>query len=201
MLLLRVKRDFQSDFVLPWRLPTEPESEKRLTVGLCFVKRTTNQACEWVETYGCTLFCQKDYQSSLWVRRDLRSDLFYFLFIILMTNWTCQWKRQTDSTVASEIAACSKKKVSIEKKKFSASALEANLTSCPRRVSGELDISQSSMVCQIHNLSKSFWSWWIVPHVLTKYCKTFDSLHMKMFHSNLRQPLVSGTFFLSPKKS
>ena len=50
------ERDLRSDFVLPWRLPIEPASEKRLTVGLCFVKKTTNRAFEWGETYGRTLF-------------------------------------------------------------------------------------------------------------------------------------------------
>ena len=95
-------------------------SEKRLTVRLCFVKKTTNWACEWGETYGQTLFffvCYEGYQSGLRVRGELRPDLFYFLFIILMTNWTYQWKRQTDSTVVSEISACGKKEVSLEKKK------------------------------------------------------------------------------------
>ena len=32
-------------------------------------------------TYGRTSFCYEDYQSSLRVMRDVRSDLFYFFFI------------------------------------------------------------------------------------------------------------------------
>ena len=108
-------------------------SEKRLTVRLRFAAKITNRACEWEETYVQTLFCQKDYQSSLWVRRDLwldfvyfvchegyqsglrvrgelRSDLFYLFFTILMTNWTCQWKRQTDSIVERRKRAFKKEK-------------------------------------------------------------------------------------------
>ena len=54
---------------------------------------------------------------------------------------------------------------------------EANMVSNPQRVSGELSISQSSEVCQLRNLSKSIQSCQIVPHVLPKYCKTFDSLY------------------------
>ena len=70
------------------------ESEKRLMVGLCFVTKITNWACEWEETYS-------------WI-------LFYFF--ILITNWTCQWKRQTDSTGASETSACDKE-ASLKKKR------------------------------------------------------------------------------------
>ena len=60
-----------SVLVLRWE-----ESEKWLMVGLCFVTKITNRACEWGETYSRTCF----------------------IFFILMTNWTCQRKRQTDST-------------------------------------------------------------------------------------------------------
>ena len=56
------------------------ESEKWFTVKLWFVTKITNRACRWGETYGRTLFCYEDYQLSLWVRRDLWSDLFYFFF-------------------------------------------------------------------------------------------------------------------------
>ena len=52
---------------------------------------------------------------------------------------------------------------------------KANLVSCTQRVSGELGISQSSVTHQLHDLCKSFWNYWIVPHILPKYCKTFDS--------------------------
>ena len=43
-----------------------------------------------------------------------------------------------------------------------------------QRVSGELGISQSTMVCYLHDLSKSIQSCCIEPHV-TKFCKTSDS--------------------------
>ena len=53
--------------------------------------------------------------------------------------------------------------------------IEANLTSCIRRVSGELGISEPSVIRHFHDLGKSIRSCWIVPHVQLKYCKTFDS--------------------------
>ena len=55
-------------------------------------------------------------------------------------------------------------------------AIEANPVSITWRVSGELDISQSSVVRHDHVLGKSIQSCWIAPHLLPKYCKTFDSL-------------------------
>ena len=79
VLLLRVRRDIQSDFAF-----------------FLFVTKVTNQACKWEENYSGTCFifeetygrtfCQKDYQLSLWVRRDLQSDLFYFLVVIQLAN-------------------------------------------------------------------------------------------------------------------
>ena len=42
-------------FFFLWRLPIGFASERRITVGL-FVKKTTNWACEWGETYGRTCF-------------------------------------------------------------------------------------------------------------------------------------------------
>ena len=68
------------------------ESEKWHTVGLCFVKKITNRACEWGEIYS--LIC--------------------FIFFYLMIIWTCQGKRQTDSTSASEISTCDKKEASLK---------------------------------------------------------------------------------------
>ena len=73
-------------------------SEKRLMVGLCFAAKITNQACEWEETYSQTLFSQKDYQSSLWVRRDLQSDFAFFLFATKVTNRACKWEENYGQT-------------------------------------------------------------------------------------------------------
>ena len=73
-------------------------SEKRLTVGLCFAVKITNRASEWEETYGQTLFCQKNYQSSLWVRRDLWSDFAFFLFVTKVTSWACKWEENYGRT-------------------------------------------------------------------------------------------------------
>ena len=69
------------------------ECEKWLTVGLCVVTKITSRAYEWGETYGRTCFI--------------------YLFI-LMINWTCQWKRQTDSTGVSKISACDKKEARLK---------------------------------------------------------------------------------------
>ena len=55
-------------------------------------------------------------------------------------------------------------------------SIEANLASSTRRVSGELSISQSCMLRHFHQIDKNILSYRIVPHVLPKYCKTFDSL-------------------------
>ena len=44
--------------------------------------------------------------------------------------------------------------------------LEANLESSAGRASGELSISQSSETSLFHNLRKSLWSCWIVPHTM-----------------------------------
>ena len=52
-------------------------------------------------------------------------------------------------------------------------AIEANLASRTRRVSSELSISQSSVVCHLHNFHKISQSWWIVPYI-AKYYQTFD---------------------------
>ena len=78
-LSLGVKRDLQSDFVLSKRLPIELGSEERLMVGLCFVKKTTNQAWEWGETYGQTLFS-------------------FFLFVTKVTNWACEQEENYSQT-------------------------------------------------------------------------------------------------------
>ena len=53
--------------------------------------------------------------------------------------------------------------------------VEENLMSSTWRVSGELSILQSNMVCHYHNLNKSTWNYQIVHHILPKYYKTFDS--------------------------
>ena len=42
---------------------------------------------------------------------------------------------------------------------------EANLANSNQRVSGELEISQSNVACQFHNLTQSIHSSKIVPHV------------------------------------
>ena len=44
-------------------------------------------------------------------------------------------------------------------------AIEVKLLSHMQRVSGELSISLSSVVCCLHNLSKSIQGFWIVPHI------------------------------------
>ena len=51
-------------------------------------------------------------------------------------------------------------------------ATEANLVSRTWRVSGKFSISPSTVVRHLHNFTRSFR---IVPHILPKYCKTFDS--------------------------
>ena len=53
-------------------------------------------------------------------------------------------------------------------------ATEANLVSCIQRVSGELDISQFSVVRHLHDLGKSTWSCQIVLQVI-KTLTIFDS--------------------------
>ena len=78
-LMLRVRRDVRSDFGNLCNKQTKKAiglaSERRIMVGLVlFLKRLM-----------VGLFV-KDYQSSLWVRRDLWSDLFYFLVVIQLAN-------------------------------------------------------------------------------------------------------------------
>ena len=51
-------------------------------------------------------------------------------------------------------------------------AIEAIAASSTRRVSGELGISQSSVVRQFHDRGKGRWSYQIVPHV-TKILQNF----------------------------
>ena len=46
---------------------------------------------------------------------------------------------------------------------FTTSTNQAN---CSQRVSGELSVSQSNVVCLLHNLGKSIWSCRIVPHII-----------------------------------
>ena len=46
--------------------------------------------------------------------------------------------------------------------------IEANAGSRTWRVSDKLSISQSSVVCHLHDLSKSTWSWQIVPYVILR---------------------------------
>ena len=48
---------------------------------------------------------------------------------------------------------------------FMLQVLKANPVSSNQRVSGELGISPSSVVCQLDDFSKSFLSCWNVPHV------------------------------------
>ena len=54
-------------------------------------------------------------------------------------------------------------------------AIEANLLSSAQRISGELRISQSSLVSHLHNLNKCIWNCKLFL-ALPKYCKTFESL-------------------------
>ena len=61
-------------------------------------------------TCGRTWGFYKDYQSSLRVRRNLRSGLFCFYW---MTNCSYQWKRQVNSIGSSEITASDKKEASL----------------------------------------------------------------------------------------
>ena len=51
-------------------------------------------------------------------------------------------------------------------------AIETNLVSSTRRVSGELGISQSNIIHHLHDHSKSIWSCWILPHI-TKILQNF----------------------------
>ena len=51
-------------------------------------------------------------------------------------------------------------------------AIESNLASNNKRISGELGFSQSRVVCHLHNISKSIWSYLIVPHI-TKILQNF----------------------------
>ena len=44
-------------------------------------------------------------------------------------------------------------------------AIEANLVNSTQRVSDELSISQSSMICYLNKLGKNIWSCQIVPHI------------------------------------
>ena len=83
------------------RLSIEPASEKRLAVGLCFVKKTTNRACEWGETYGRTLlsFCLlRRLPIGLASERRITVGLVLFLnrltvglFVKKTTNRACKW--------------------------------------------------------------------------------------------------------------
>ena len=110
-ILVRLDRDKNSSIGTAGALVA---SEKRRTVGLCFLfvcyegyqsDLQVRGELRWdlfifEETYGRT-FCQKDYQSSLWVRRDLQSDLFHFLFVIQSANTWFKKKRillQEDTT-------------------------------------------------------------------------------------------------------
>ena len=65
---------------------------------------------------------------------------------------------------------------------FILQATEANKASSTRRVSGELGISQSCVVCHLH-LDKSIWSNRIVFHV-PKYCKNFSLVWFYDISSN-----------------
>ena len=110
-ILVRLDRDKNSSVNTASALVA---SEKRCTVGLCFlylfVTKVTNRTCKWRENYGGTCFIfketngrtfyQKDYQSSLWVRRDLWLDLFYFLVVIQSAN---TWLRKKKKNSASFI--------------------------------------------------------------------------------------------------
>ena len=96
-------------------------SEKRLTVGLCFVKKTTNWACEWGETYGRTLFfffCwSRRLPIGLVSERRITVGLVLFSFYYFDDQLDLPVK-ETDSTIASEISACGKKEASLKKKIF-----------------------------------------------------------------------------------
>ena len=55
-------------------------------------------------------------------------------------------------------------------------AREVNPVSSTWRVSDELDISQFSVVCYLHNLGKSVWSCYIIPLVIKIFKKFWFSL-------------------------
>ena len=52
-------------------------------------------------------------------------------------------------------------------------AIEGNLVSSIWRVSGELGIWLSSVFYYLHNLDKSIWIFWIVPHILLQILQNF----------------------------
>ena len=57
-------------------LDRDKNSSVSVALGFsCVVTRREREV-----TYSQTLFCYEDHQSSLRVRRDLQSDLFYFYF-------------------------------------------------------------------------------------------------------------------------
>ena len=58
--------------------------------------------------------------------------------------------------------------------------IDAKPASSTWRVSGELVISQSSVVRHLHDFGKIIPSYGTVPHILPKYCKTFYS-HKNFF--------------------
>ena len=62
--------------------------------------------------------------------------------------------------------------------------IEAHPASNTQRVSGEHSISYSDVIDYLRNLSKSIQSCKIMPHVLLKYCKTFDTQEI-VFHLQL----------------
>ena len=104
--------------------------DKNSSVGIASVLLLRQEESE--EWLMVDFVSHEGYQSGLQVRRDLRSDLFYFFY--WMTNWTCQWKKQTESAGASEISTCDMKEASLKKSIFAS-------------------ITPSSTLMQIHHLN------------------------------------------------
>ena len=56
-------------------------------------------------------------------------------------------------------------------KAIDSKAIATNQVSSTQRISGEFGISQFSVVCHFHNLSKIICSYWLVPHVYHNIAK------------------------------
>ena len=144
------------------------ESEKWLTVRLCIVTKITNRAQE--------------------------GQTFIYFYFILMINWTCQWKRQTDSTGASKISACDKKEASLKK-------LSALLFTSSNFTRGIFSLGKKK---KLHRVMGSGEQWGCCTYTIlcfTKNCwskvlrfSTDSSWHQSRYHHFIifTQPLRSG---------
>ena len=80
-------------------------------------------------------------------------------------------------------------------------SMKANPASSTQRVSGEFDMSKSSVVLHLHDLSQSILSCQIMPHI-TKILKlfTFHNTFLLLLHDmQLNQPIKS-CFFMTVSK-